>query len=99
MTTISSNKTSVIVLTSASYTNPIVVNGGVTIAGAAAGRAAGAWTIQNSGTINGGINGGIVLLDGGSVTNAASASITGNYGVYIDDGGPVVNSGTIAGNF
>jgi len=37
-------------------------------------------------------------LDGGSVTNAHSASITGNFAVYINDGGPVVNSGTIAGS-
>jgi fibronectin-binding autotransporter adhesin len=58
-------------------------------------------TIDNAGTNAGtGTTGvGIDLTSGGSVSNAAAASIAGGYsGVYIDGGGgTVVNAGSVAG--
>src|SRR5262249_56856324 len=58
-------------------------------------------TVVNSGTIatpDSGYAAGVLLAAGGSVTNAASASIMGGYyGVQITGGaGTLVNSGTIA---
>src|SRR5438105_9479788 len=106
MTTISSSTTIGITLTNPPDVNPIVVNPGVTISNIGnavyANSSGGSWTIQNSGHIAGSgsfFNGdGVALLAGGSVTNAASASITAVIdGVHIANGaGTVLNSGTIA---
>jgi hypothetical protein len=55
--------------------------------------------VVNSGTISApGYAYGVLLVAGGSVTNAASAAITGHYdGVQIISGtGMVINSGTIS---
>ena len=56
-----------------------------------------AWTITNEGTISGGTGGiGVDLLAGGSVTNIATASIGGYWGVVIQGStGGVTNAGTI----
>ncbi len=58
------------------------------------------FSIQNNGTIAGSAAGvGVYLAPGGSVTNAASASITGYTGVKIAGGaGTVVNHGSIGGS-
>src|SRR3984885_8218 len=101
MTTISANSTTGIYLTSPSYTNPVVINRGVTITNTANGvyGFTGAWTIANNGTIAAPLFSGVYLGAGGSVTNAASASIGGFDGVDIAGGiGTVVNSGNIAGS-
>jgi Ca2+-binding RTX toxin-like protein len=102
MTTITSSTTIGITLSSPTYTNPIVVNPGVTIStssGNAIYAASGYWAIQNGGTISSTGTYGIDLLAGGSVTNAASATISGyNDGIDIKGAaGTVVNSGDIAG--
>ncbi len=105
MTTIGSSTTIGITLTSATYTNPVVVDPGVTISnpsgkGIYANSATGYWTIQNNGTISGAGSGGsgIDLLGGGSVTNAAGALIAGyEEGVFVpfNQQGNVLNYGTI----
>ncbi len=104
MTTISNSTTVGITLNSAIYVNPVVVDSGVTISnsGNAVYAASGYWAIQNGGSIEGSANSGtngVYLKDGGSITNAASASIMGGNGVYIRSGGTVVNSGSIAGTW
>src|SRR5271163_1975159 len=100
MTTITSNSTIGIYLSSPSYTNPVVINPGVTISNIGNGISASptAWTIQNYGSIVGTLGGGIVLDSGGSVNNAASTSIIlGIDGVDINgNAGTVVNDGSIA---
>ena len=101
MTTISASSTIGVVLTSPSYANPVVINPDVTISSNGDGVYAntGVWTIQNAGNIAAsGTNGrGVELQSGGSVTNAASASISGVYrGVEISGGaGVVINDGSI----
>jgi hypothetical protein len=88
MTTITASMTAGITLTTASYTNPIVVNEGVTIVGTFAGVFAGLapWTIQNNGSIGGAA--GVDLYMGGSVTNAVFGSIIGVFdGINIGGGG------------
>jgi hypothetical protein len=61
----------------------------------------GAGTVVNSGTIAGAGDVGVLLGAGGSVNNAASASITGRYwSVEVTNSvGTVVNSGTIGGGY
>ncbi len=109
MTTITANTTTGIVINAtntASYTNPIVINAGVTITRNVAGPAdafaayAGFWTVDNKGTISSvNPNAGVYLLDGGTVTNTTSASISGAFGVEISfSSAAVVNNGSIAGN-
>src|SRR5579862_9423374 len=58
-----------------------------------------AYTVVNDGTIDGTLYGGVNLYDGGSVTNAASASITARtLGVYIvGAAATVANDGIITG--
>jgi len=106
MTTITVNKTAGVSLTSASYTNPIVINSGVIISNSASSgngvyATIGYWAIQNDGSITSAntFGDGISLLAGGSVTNAATASIMGAVdGVYVSGGtGTVVNEGSIIG--
>ena len=102
MTTITSGSTIGITISSPSYVNPIVIDPGITISnnGNAVFANTGPWTIENHGTIVGkGSNGsGIYLGFGGSVTNAASASIAGGFEgiVVIGGSGTVVNDGSIA---
>jgi hypothetical protein len=90
-----------LVLNPAGYTNPITILTGVTIAntGDAVYAKASAWTIRNGGTIAGhGPGDGIDLLDGGSVTDGATALITGAIGIYMTGAtGTVVNGGSIGG--
>jgi len=105
MTTITVNKTAGISLTSAAYTNPIVISSGVMISNTANSgngvyATTGYWAIQNDGSITsaGTFGDGISLVSGGAVTNAATASITGVFqGVYLGDYGTVANDGSIAG--
>ncbi|HUB16426.1 MAG TPA: Hint domain-containing protein [Acetobacteraceae bacterium] len=101
MTTISASSTAGVYL-SGSFTNPVVINKGVTISGTA-NAVAGLpqpWTIVNNGSIEGANSyNGIYLRDGGSVTNAATALISGYIGVNITAAvGTVVNSGRIVGS-
>ncbi len=100
MTTISNSTTIGITLTPASYSNPVVVNSGVTVAnsGYAVSGIGESWTIQNDGKISSTSAFSVLLLAGGSVTNAASGSIAGSAGIAIfGTTGTVVNSGGIAG--
>jgi hypothetical protein len=109
MTTISTNTTAGIVLTTASYTNPIIITSGVTVGSATAGIgiAAGTsntWSIQNSGVVSGGTadSAGISLGNGGYIDNAGSATITAATGpgiVITSGGGTIVNAsgGLISG--
>jgi Hint domain len=101
MTTITSSSTIGIYLSSPSYTNPVVINSDVFISSTTDGisAATGFWTIENYGRIAGGVfpGVGINLKAGGSVTNAADASIIGYGGVKISGGsGTLVNDGFIA---
>jgi hypothetical protein len=102
MTTISTNSSGV-VLTSPAYTNPVVIDPGVTVSGSGNGVLAntGTWTIQNAGSIAGNATSGkgIYLAGGGYVTNQSSAAISGLIGIYTS-GAPstVVNAGSIAAN-
>src|SRR5258708_2043796 len=100
MTTISSSTTIGITLTSPAYTNPIVVDPGVTItnSGNAVYAPSGYWAIQNGGTIST-ANGRGIYLFSGAITNAATGSIAGGLvGIKLaGNGGTVLNSGVIAG--
>jgi len=103
MTTITANSTIGISLSSPSYTNPIVINSGVTISNTAGSgngvyATTGYWAIQNNGSVASANGIGVYLLGSGAVTNAASASITGaTAGVHVSGAGTVVNDGSIAG--
>jgi Hint domain len=101
MTTITSNSTVGIYLSSPSYTNPVVINPGVTISSIGNGISASptAWTIQNYGSIAGAPTSGVgvFLSAGGSVTNHSSGSISGFTGIYDSQALSVVNDGTIVG--
>jgi hypothetical protein len=105
VTTISTSTTLGIDLNHASYTNPVVIEPGVTILNflnspwaVYISGSAYFFTIQNGGTISDS-DVGVYLAPGGSVTNAAGALITGvSDGVDILGGaGTVVNDGSIAG--
>ena len=108
MTTISASTTLGIVLNPTSYSNPVVVEAGVTISKSSGGSAvvgnhgsSGSFIIQNYGVIAAPVSGyvaGVSLAPGGSVTNAAAGTITGGYfGVMFSGGlGTVVNDGSIA---
>jgi hypothetical protein len=113
MTTIGTSTTTGITLEPPFYTSPVVINAGVTITNpgypAAVYTAAGNtvfFAVENNRTITGSgpydssVGGvGVYLAPGGSVTNAASASITGYTGVKIFVGaGTVVNLGSIVGS-
>ena len=101
MTTISASSTIGIYLSSPSYTNPVVINPGVTISSSGNGVYGfiGPWTIENYGGVASALENGVYLGSGGLITNAASASISGFDGVNITGGvGTVVNDGSITGN-
>jgi collagen type I/II/III/V/XI/XXIV/XXVII alpha len=108
MTTISTGTTLGLILTPASYSNPIVIERGVTIANSdGAGvvgsyGASGYFIIQNNGTIAGSA-GGLALYGGGSVTNLSGGEIVAttaiHSAVYVGGGaGTVVNAGAIIGD-
>ena len=67
-----------------------------------AGTTASGVSVSNAGSIGGGTvtgGGGIKLADGGSVTNAASALVSGFLGINVlNASGSVVNAGTILGD-
>lgn len=104
MTTISISNTAGVVLSSASYANPVVIAAGVTIANSGVyavfgtSEAPAYFVIQNYGTIDGS-QAGVNLHVGGSFTNAASGSVkAGTEGVGIRGAaGTVVNDGTMSG--
>jgi hypothetical protein len=105
MTTISINKTAGVVLNPASYANPVVIEAGVTISNSSGDAVSDLpypafFIIQNNGRIFGNSVSrfGVNLTGGGSVANAASASIKGyGSGIQIFGGaGTVVNDGSIA---
>ena len=81
--------------------NPVTVTGTISggtsgLTAALQGETVAAWSVLNQGTIAGGTISGIDLLAGGTVTNAASALISGFFGVEIQGiAGTVANSGTI----
>jgi hypothetical protein len=101
MTTISASSTIGVVLTSPSYTNPVVINPGITISNSGDGVSASptAWTIQNYGSITGSPTSGVgvYLSASGSVTNYSSGSISGFTGIYDSQALSVVNYGSIVG--
>jgi hypothetical protein len=109
MTTITASTTVGINLNPAYYTSPVVIGAGVTVSNPgypyAVYRHSGATTffvIDNKGTITSSTGGGVYLGPGGSVTNEASAHITGSSlhggGVAISGGaGTVLNDGSIDG--
>jgi hypothetical protein len=101
MTTISASSTIGVVLTSPSYTNPVVINPGVTISNSGDGLSASptAWMIQNYGSIAGSPTSGVgvYLSASGSVTNHSSGSISGFTGIYDSQALSVVNYGSIVG--
>ncbi|HUB24629.1 MAG TPA: hypothetical protein VL992_04295, partial [Tepidisphaeraceae bacterium] len=103
MTTISASSTAGVYLTGGSFTNPVVINKGVSISGPAnavfgSGQP---WTLVNHGSVVGASTAsGVDLSDGGVVTNVASAVISGGNGISIIGAiGTVVNSGSIAGSY
>ncbi len=107
MTTITSSSTVGIYLSSPSYTNPVVINPGVTISntttnigGDGISASATAWAIQNYGSIAGNPTSGVgvYLSAGGSVTNYSSGSISGFTGIYDSQALSVVNYGSIVGS-
>jgi Hint domain len=102
MTTISSSTTVGIFLTTASYTSPVYIESGVSITTStgdamSASRGSGMfWTVMNHGTVSG-FGAGIYLGAGGSVTNVATASVSGEHGgVQIYGAGTVINDSSIA---
>jgi T5SS/PEP-CTERM-associated repeat protein len=82
--------------------NPVTVTGTIllgtsVLGGALYGEPGVAWDVTNQGTISGQSGAGIELLAGGTVANAASASVSGYWGVLTEGSpGTVVNYGTIA---
>src|SRR6185437_774365 len=98
MTTITASSTIGINLNSGLYTNPIVIDAGVSIddGSNAIFASTGSWTIQNAGSLAGtGTSGhGILLVvPSARITNATSGSITGGYaGIVLSDGGSVTNA-------
>jgi hypothetical protein len=103
--TLTGTYTSSVTLTSASYLNPVTVSAtGLLLGGTGDGLdslTGPAWTVVNQGRIaaTGTNELGVYLRSGGSVTNAASASISGGFmGIKVSGGaGTVVNDGNIAG--
>lgn len=110
MTTFSGPYLNGIVLKTPTVTNPVTIATGAYVnnfspsynGDAVYGKSGTAWNLNNNGTILGHYpvtGSGIEFKSGGSVTNAATASITGNIdGVTIGGGlGTVTNLGTIDG--
>jgi len=91
-----------IVLTQATYANPVTVTAAGAVTGARDGiSASSVWTVQNYGTVTGNYGYGVELKAGGSVTNGQGGLIAGvGYGgVYIDGPAALVdNAGTITGS-
>ena len=100
MTTITAASTLGIVLSSTIDTDPVVIAPTVSISvgGQAVFGSNVPWTLQNEGTVFG-TKFGIFLGDGGVITNAASAVVSGGYdGVEVLGGiGLVTNYGAISG--
>ncbi len=80
--------------TTIAHSGSIYNNGGAAVLG----PGGTAWTISNYGTVTSTAADGVSLAAGGLVTNAASATITGYYGVDIAGAaGVVVNAGLVSG--
>ena len=85
-------------LTTAAFTNPVTLSktGVVITAGIGVLAKTNSWNINNLGYIHSLRNFGVVLLEGGSVTNAAGARIIGYGGIAIKRAsGTVTNAGVI----
>jgi hypothetical protein len=99
MTTITQSGANGLYLISPAYTNPVVIEAGVTIQNGAAPDAIkgyGPWTVQNSGALEEETSfDPAIWLSDSSITNTAAGTISG--GVLLDGGGGVTNAGTITG--
>ena len=84
-------------------TNPVTVTGTIDLgtsgqSGALQGENVAAWIVTNQGLIQGGTVDGIDLLAGGTVTNEATALVSGLFAIEIQGtAGTVDNSGTLTG--
>src|ERR1700722_5940913 len=82
-------------------TNPVTITGTIelgtsTLSGALQGETVAAWGIDNQGSVLGQTAVGVLLLAGGTVTNEATAQISGAFAVEIQGtAGTVVNGGTL----
>jgi hypothetical protein len=87
-----------VVLTSATYANPVTVTATGRVFGISA---ATRWTIDNYGTVEAGsiYGAGIDIEAAGLVTNTASGTIHGGVGVRLAGNGTVNNAGVISGNY
>ena len=104
MTTITANSTVGLYLSLPSYSNPVVIDPGITVSSSAAAVSAsgGTWTLQNGGTLTGGATygAGIVFQSvAGVITNQSSGAINGDIGILAAGSAvTVVNGGSIQGN-
>ena len=102
MATTISSATGPLTLTTADNPLFITSTGAVTTTGSGTnaiyGGTAATWTITNAGVVSSSAGDGIVLEDGGSVTNNSTGTIKGDqYGIVFNAGpGTVTNSGSIS---
>ena len=84
--------------TSFGVLNPVTVTGSIDAGtgspAALYAEGPGGWTVTNSGTITGDLVNGIELASAGVVANGALGSVSGYYGILMNDGGGVTNQAT-----
>jgi hypothetical protein len=101
--TISSATTGPLAFSSSDSPLTITSSGKVTSTGtnvdAIDGPGGGPSVVVNAGTVSaaGSSGAGVYLQAGGTVTNSSGATLSGDYGVYMDGPGIVLNAGTISG--